>query len=208
MHKHKVFIIGLPRTGTTSVCQAMLKLGFATAHTAYTQTTFVEAQALADTPIFCDYPQLDQQYPDAKFIYLERSFERWLPSIRQLLMRMHTNLARNDGGFNPVIKRCYKTVFSPLNEQNLADDGFLLDCYQRHYQGAMDYFAGREQDLLCIDLAQADSFARLLDFLGVTETDVAGFEHINRGGKVTAWKQVKHPLKIASTRNGRVEGVS
>ncbi|RJG38165.1 sulfotransferase family protein [Motilimonas pumila] len=208
MQTNKVFIIGLPRTATTSVCQATVQLGFTTAHTAYTQATFEQAQVIADTPIFCDYQHLDKQYPGAKFIYLERAPERWLPSIRQLLNRMLPNLQRNDGGFNPVIKRCYNQVFWPLNQQNLACDDFLLACYQRHYQEARQYFASREKDLLCIDVAKADSFGRLLTFLGVTDATVTEFEHINRGGKVTAWKQVKSPLKIASTRNGRVDGVS
>ena len=48
----KIFIIGLPRTGTTSVCVAMLELGFYVAHTAYTDRSFTEAQVIADTPIF------------------------------------------------------------------------------------------------------------------------------------------------------------
>jgi hypothetical protein len=81
---NKIFIIGLPRTGTTSVCAAMLTLGFRVAHTAYTVRAFDEAQVIADTPIFNDYQQLDQAYPKAKFIYLERSLKNWLPSIQQL----------------------------------------------------------------------------------------------------------------------------
>ena len=76
---NKIFIIGLPRTGTTSVCAAMLDLGFRVAHTAYTDRSFNEAQVIADTPIFCDYQHLDKAYPDAKFIYLTRTMDKWLP---------------------------------------------------------------------------------------------------------------------------------
>jgi len=115
----KIFIIGLPRTGTTSVCAAMLALGYRVAHTAYTERSFFEAQVLADTPIFCDYQRLDSAYPNAKFIYLARDMEKWLPSIAQLLARMHNNLIRDDGGFNPIIKRCYQTIFSPYSLANI-----------------------------------------------------------------------------------------
>ena len=109
--KQKIFIIGLPRTGTTSVCNAFLHFGIPTAHTAYTTACFDNAVAIADTPIFNDFKVLDKYYPGAKFIYLERELTTWIPSIRQLLQRMHTNLIRTDGGFNIHLKRCYLNTF-------------------------------------------------------------------------------------------------
>ncbi|PHQ74601.1 MAG: sulfotransferase family protein [Shewanella sp.] len=208
MTEQKVFIIGLPRTATTSVCVATLSLGFKTAHTAYTQRAMDEAQIIADTPIFCDYQQLDKIYPNAKFVYLTRESDKWLPSIRQLLERMYTNLQRSDGGFNPILKRCYNGVFEPLTLDNIAKDSFLLECYQRHYQGALDYFNGREQDLLIIDVAHPGSFQQLADFLDVTDIEPwQNFEHINIGGKVTAWKKIKHPLKVEATEKGKIDSV-
>ena len=208
--EQKVFIIGLPRTSTTSVCLATLQLGFKTAHTAYTDQTMQHAQVIADTPIFCDYQQLDRQYPNAKYIYLTRQPALWLPSIKQLLQRMYKNLQRTDGGFNPILKRCYNTVFSPLTEENIKQNEFLLSCYQRHLKAAKDFFKGREQDLLMIDVSQANSHCALVEFLGCKEDNnqCQGFEHINIGGKVTAWKQIKHPLKIEATKCGRVDKVS
>ncbi len=210
MFQQKIFIIGLPRTSTTSVCLAALNLGFKTAHTAYTHQTMQQAQVIADTPVFCDYQTLDTNYPNAKFIYLTREPELWLPSIKQLLQRMYKNLQRTDGGFNPMLKRCYNTVFSPLTEENIKQDEFLLNCYQRHFQAAKDYFNGREQDLLIIDVSQPNSYCALVEFLGLksTKNDVGGFEHINIGGKVTAWKKIKHPLKIEATLRGRVDKIN
>ncbi|BAJ03041.1 sulfotransferase family protein [Shewanella violacea] len=208
MTEQKVFIIGLPRTATTSLCVATLSLGFKTAHTAYTQRAMDEAQIIADTPVFCDYQQLDKAYPNAKFVYLSRESDKWLPSIRQLLERMYTNLQRSDGGFNPILKRCYNDIFAPLTLDNIAKDSFLLACYQRHYQGALDYFTGREQDLLIIDVAHTDSFQQLADFLDVTALQPSqNFERINIGGKVTAWKKIKHSLKVEATEKGKIDSV-
>ncbi|MDP2561210.1 sulfotransferase [Psychrobium sp. 1_MG-2023] len=202
---NKIFVIGLPRTATTSLCKAMVELGFATAHTAYIEKCFEQAQVIADTPIFCDYQALDQYYPNAKFINLTRELSQWVPSIKQLLQRMHVNLQREDGGFNTIIKRCYNEVFSPLTTENINNDQFLIDCYQRHQQNIQSYFLGREQDILHIDISANDSFERLLAFLAIEQTPLAGFDHVNRGGKVTAWKQVKSPLKVESTRRGRMD---
>ncbi len=207
--EQKIFIIGLPRTATTSVCVALLDLGIKTAHTAYTQQAMNQAQALADTPIFCDYQALDLQYPQAKFIYLQRNSQLWLASIRQLLTRMYVNLQRTDGGFNPTLKRCYKQIFQPLTLENIASDTFLLDCYQRHKQGTLDYFSTRQQDLLLLDVSQQDSYATLVKFLGLSVADAnsRSFERINIAGKVTAWNKVKHPLKIEATMSGKIDKV-
>jgi len=204
---NKIFIIGLPRTATTSVCLAMLGLGFKTAHNAYTQHAFSEAQVIADTPIFCDYKKLDEHFPNSKFIYLTREKDNWLPSIKQLLQRMIVNLQRSDGGFNPHLKRCYNEVFSPLTTENIAQDDFLLRCYQRHQQGVFDYFQERAADLLTIDVSDSKSYQQLLAFLDIAPEQgrASGFEKINIGGKVKAWQDINNVLKIESTNKGRID---
>jgi hypothetical protein len=207
----KIFIIGLPRTATTSVCLAMLELGFKTAHTAYTHNTFAQAEVIADTPVFCDYAKLDALYPQAKYIYLTRQLSAWLPSIKQLLTRMLVNLQRSDGGSNPMLRRCFNEVFFPLTQENINQDDFLSTCYLRHQQGVQNFFKGREQDLLTIDVSEANSFGQLMAFLKLNqgpiacEANIAGFERINIGGKITAWNKVRHPLKIASTNKGKID---
>lgn len=209
MVSNKIFIIGLPRTATTSVCVAMLGLGFKTAHNAYTQHAFSEAEVLADTPVFCDYQQLDKHFPNSKFIYLTRDKSLWLPSIKQLLQRMIVNLQRTDGGFNPYLKRCYSEVFSPLSAENIAEDDFLLSCYERHQQGVLGYFNDRQQDLLILDVSEEGSYESLLSFLNVEQLDEnkRGFKLINMGGKVKAWQDINNVLKIESTNKGRIDKI-
>ncbi|TWX72163.1 sulfotransferase family protein [Colwellia demingiae] len=209
MSTEKIFIIGLPRTATTSVCLAMLEQGFKTAHNAYTQDSFSQAQVLADTPIFCDYQQLDKDFPNSQFIHLTRAPELWLPSIKQLLQRMMVNLQRTDGGFNPHIKRCYSEVFSPLTEDNISKDEFLLDCYSRHQQGISDYFKERPQDLLTIDVSDEKSYLAMLSFLNIDREKAreGGFKQINIGGKVRAWQHLNNALKVESTNKGRIDKV-
>lgn len=206
---NKIFIIGLPRTATTSVCLALLGLGFKTAHNAYTQHAFTEAQVLGDTPIFCDYQTLDKNFPNSKFIYLTREAPLWLPSIKQLLQRMIVNLQRYDGGFNPHLKRCYNQVFSPLTAKNIDQDEFLLSCYHRHQQGVFDYFSHREQDLLTLDVSVEHSYQQLLTFLNVDQLNEnkRAFQKINIGGKVKAWQDINNPLKIESTNKGRIDKI-
>jgi hypothetical protein len=205
MTREKIFILGLPRSGTTSICAAMLELGYSVAHTAYTQKTFDNAQVIADTPIFADYKQLDSFYPNSKFIYLARDSDKWVPSIKQLLQRMYINVTREDGGFNTIIKRCYQKTFSPFTLENIESDDFLTLCYQKHSKEVHQYFAERPRDLLTIDISIPTSYAKLQRFLslqGINKQE--NFERMNCGGKVTAWKDLKHDKKIESTKNGRM----
>jgi hypothetical protein len=200
----KIFIIGLPRTGTTSVCHALLELGITTAHTGYTNACFENATAIADTPIFNDFKTLDTHYPHSKFIYLERELTAWVPSIKQLLTRMHTNLTRTDGGFNIHIKRCYLNTFSELSLHNINDNNYLTNCYNTHFNSAQTYFKNRQQDFLSIDIAKPHSYKQLCNFLAL-KSDKTDFEKMNMGGKVTAWNDIKHPLKVESTAKGRID---
>ena len=203
----KVFVLGLPRTGTTSICSTLLSLGYNVAHTAYTQTTFDNATALADTPIFNDYKALHAYYPHSQFIYLTRDAQKWIPSIKQLLLRMHHNVVREDGGFNPIIKRCYTEVFSPFTLDNISNDDFLLTCYNKHKKAVTQYFEQQGCPVLYIDISKKGNYQKLLTFLNKESigdnTTTLNFPLLNKGGKVTAWKDLKHLLKVESTKNGR-----
>lgn len=201
----KIFILGLPRTATTSACVAMLELGFNVAHTCYTTSCLTQADVIADTPIFSEYEKLDKQFAHCKFIYLKRDLKTWLPSIKQLLLRMHKNINRSDGGFNPIIKQCYSKVFCPFTLDNIKNDEFLTQCYEKHQQQIVAYFKDRPADLLSIDIAAPCSYQQLTDFIGIKNVKGRGFQKINIGGKVTAWKDIKHPNKIESTRKGRID---
>ena len=210
MNKQKIFIIGLPRTGTTSVCSTMLDLGYTVAHTAYVQKAFDDAQVIADTPIFNDYQKLDKTYPNSQFIYLSREPSKWVPSIKQLLQRMAINVMRTDGGFNPAIKRCFTDIFTPFTSNNIASEDFLLSCYKKHQSEVLTYFKQREHDLLTIDISDRKSYSSLLNFLDInTEQESIHFEgdfpQLNKGAKITQWKDIKHTSKVASTKNGRIE---
>ena len=203
----KIFIIGLPRTGTTSICYAMLELGYKTAHTCYTEQTMQQAQVIADTPVFQDFELLAKLYPQAKFIYLSRELDKWLPSIKQLLNRMSKNLLRADGGFNPIIKRCYSAVFSPFTLENISSDEFLTDCYLKHNQRVKQLIERYPESVLQINVADTESYDALIDFLRIPPDlcKGTGFIKMNIAGKVTAWKDINHPLKIESTKAGRVD---
>jgi len=92
--KKKIFCIGFPRTGTTTLSNALSKLGYMTRggpdhildaffnNDLESIYKFVDQNdAFQDNPWFCLYKELDKRYPGSKFILTERESDKWLRSI-------------------------------------------------------------------------------------------------------------------------------
>ena len=227
---NKLFIIGLPRTGTTSISIAMLDYGFKVAHTAYTKQAFELADVISDSPCFCDYQQLDALYPNSKFVYLDRALEQWIPSIQMLLKKMQENLAPKTGIFNPVLKRSFNETFDlyipPLRQHAVPNNALatnkpstrytaknlvlnevvfteqhLTQCYQVHKEQVLTYFEHRE-DLLVINMSDKKSLNQLLSFLDIPHDTEVQFPHVNIGKHVSGWREYKHPNKVNALSSG------
>ncbi|MDO6619822.1 sulfotransferase family protein [Pseudomonadota bacterium] len=197
----KVFIIGLPRTGTTSVSAALLEQGLKVAHIGLTKRAFEVADVVSDVPCFCDYPQLDQLFPDAKFVYIDRPIDTWVASIQMLLTKMRPNLADKTGTFHPILKRCFKQTFGPLDADNLLDEARLKACYLAHQQAVYHYFKHRD-DFLSIKLSDNNSLQTLLNFIGIHDSPTAEFPQLNVGTHVASWGEYKHPNKVNTNLAG------
>jgi hypothetical protein len=194
----KIFIIGLPRTGTTSISVALLEMGLSVAHTGFTKKTFEMADAVSDAPCFSDYPHLDKLFHNSKFIYLTREMDKWLPSITMLLGKMAQRLDPKTGVFHPILKRSFHRTFSvdlPLSQSELTE------CYQRHEKGVRAYFENRD-DFLSIDVSEPDSLLKMSQFLGLSAKDDTSFPKLNVGRNVASWREYKHPNKINSNLAG------
>jgi len=199
---NKLFIIGLPRTGTTSISVALLDYGFKVAHTAYTKRAFELADVIADAPCFADYKELDQLFPESKFVYLDRPLESWIPSMQMLLNKMLPELAPKSGYLNPVLKRCMNKMFSPLAVEDPLSKQHLEYCYLAHQQEVFDYFSTRD-NFLIIDISGKNSLQKLLQFLAIDAEGAGEFPHLNIGKQVDNWREYKHPNKINSLSAGK-----
>lgn len=199
---NKLFVIGLPRTGTTSISVALLEHGFKVAHTAYTKRAFELADVISDAPCFCDYRQLDALFPGSKFVYLDRALKNWVPSMQMLLKKMLANLDQKTGHFTPVLKRSFNNTFSLLTTADPLDEQHLAACYRKHQQEIFNYFASRK-DFLKIDVSCNESLKMLLNFLNITTEGVVQFPRLNVSKQVDNWKLIKHINKVNSFSAGK-----
>lgn len=90
----KVFIVGLSRTGTTSLHLASIAAGFPSAHYPidsglrwlqgdFSARTFDPYQVFSDVPVAAFYRQIHAHNPDAKFVLTLRDEEAWLQSVEK-----------------------------------------------------------------------------------------------------------------------------
>jgi hypothetical protein len=194
----KIIVIGLPRTGTTSVSVALLEMGFLVAHMAFTKQAFEVAEAITDCPCFSDYKHLDELFTNSKFIYLSRDLDKWIPSITMLLGKMAPHLDAEKGRFNPIMKRSFKHTFSetlPLTEPELRE------CYTRHQLAVFEYFK-HSSNFLSIDISEPESLNQLRVFLGKEPQSNCEFPKLNTGRDVAGWHEYKHPNKVNSNLAG------
>jgi hypothetical protein len=163
----KIFGIGLNKTGTISLHEALETLGFRSLHHGgpdvrhAVERAFDEAlpllQYLDDHDAFSDieflsvnYALLDEQYPGSKFVLTTRDLPGWLQSRRRHVER---NVARAAAGE-------YSGTFLTVD----------LDAWTQqwvtHHSRVSAYFTDRPNDLLVMNIVAGDGYPELCSFLG------------------------------------------
>jgi hypothetical protein len=198
----KIFCIGLSKTGTTSLEQALKDLGYRLGDQhqgelllpAYAARNFrpivefcLTADAFQDAPFSFPftYLVLDQSFPNAKFILSVRDDpDQWYRS----LVRFHSKLFA--GGRIPVkddlVRATYSypgfvwesiKVLSNPREEDIYHKPTLVSYYDRHNAGVRDYFRVKS-NFLEINLSHKTAYREFCDFLG-KEPVAEGFPWLN-----------------------------
>jgi hypothetical protein len=186
----KVFCVGFPKTGTTSLEKALMGLGYRLGDqhegellvAAYAARNFkpiiefcLTADAFQDAP-FClpfTYIPLEQSFPNAKFLLSVRDdSNQWYRS----LVRFHGNVFA--GGRIPVKEDLLKATYCypgfvwesmrlvwNTPEDDIYHKPTLISHYERHNADVRDYFR-RKSNLLEINVSDKGAYRRLCQFLG------------------------------------------
>jgi len=184
MLDYKVFCIGLPKTGTTSLHNAVKILGLRSVHWPHDPETIRQLRAgdynlkimetcdiVSDIPIPAIFPQLDRAFPNAKFILTERARHSWLESER--LAPFNSNLPKPGSH-----RDFYRTLLYGVTSYSEERFGWV---YDDHIARVDRYFSGhRAGDLLRMKITEAPSWKPLCKFLGLP-VPKAPFPHRNKG---------------------------
>lgn len=163
MRFSKIFGIGLPRTGTTSLNVALNTIGIPSIHFPFSLYELEDLSildqytAFVDSPIPSLYHQLDGIYPDAGFILTTRPLEQWLASMQWLLEE------------GPKIWE-WKPVYDAYHVDFFGSARFERGSYQKTYydfhHNVRHYFEDRD-NLLILDLSIGYGYEELCHFLEI-----------------------------------------
>ena len=164
MRFSKIFGIGLPRTGTTSLSQALNRLDISCVHFPFElynegvhSSLLRQNSAFVDAPIPMFYKDLDTKYPRSGFILTKRPLDDWMRSMEWLL---------SEG------KQVWpwKLEYNKYHEEFFGASTFNADLYRDTYESfhlcVTNYFATRD-DFLVLDLAKGYGYEELCSFLDV-----------------------------------------
>jgi hypothetical protein len=207
---NKVFGIGLSRTGTTTLNNALNILGIKSIHYPRDPETFrllsngivklpilEEYDGLTDVHTVPFYPQFDEMYPGSKFILTTRDIEAWLPSVKKHLLK----------GRNPLVEFAHEVpaqmwlrtaVYGVIG----YDESVMRRKFYTHQMEVMDYFKDRPEDLLVMDICRGNGWNVLCPFLGFDKNPSAKFPTNIKSGR--AAKKEIQALEEKELKNDRL----
>lgn len=165
----KIFGIGLIKTGTTSLCEAMKILGYSSIHYSINPDYDVHHNDfICDMPMQTRFNKYDHRYPGSKFILSIRNLDEWLISCEKWV----NNYPCRRG-----------SVTSRYRIEQFGTDLFDVDkytlSYHNHYAKVVNYFANRQQDLLTLNICSESSWDKLCNFLSKDIPNLS-FPHQNK----------------------------
>lgn len=173
----KIFGIGLPRTGTSSLSESLQILGYKTKHYPKYINEVKKYDASVDTPICNCYGKLDQLYPGSKFILTTREIVGWLDSCRRASKRFRWHLLHPDARCGPEVYQSHIDLFGTTK---FVRDKFI-DGYAKHLKKVFNYFE-RKDNLLIFDVREG--WSPLCEFLGKSIPTIE-FPHRNASRRNT-----------------------
>jgi 3'-phosphoadenosine 5'-phosphosulfate (PAPS) 3'-phosphatase len=165
--RSKIFGIGLSKTGTTSLANALQILGYKTKDNmgvvkyaagdlSSVDLDVVDSfEAITDTPIPSFYREIDARFPGSKFILTVRDADGWLKSCKKQFTQR----------FAESQTEAHKQVFTDLYGTDVFDAQRFASGYERYVDGVREYFKDRPHDLLIFNIAAGEGWDKLCRFL-------------------------------------------
>lgn len=166
--RYPVWDLGLPRTGTTTFCQALKLLGYEKVKHNPQFQKLATLEAASDIGCVIFYKYLDYKHPDSKFVLCTRDLESWLDSV-QFICEKYPSTDKDIA----ILRRML------LYESVTFDREKFTDAYHRHHEDVRRYFRDRPNDLLEMNLIEGDGWEKLCPFLELPIPD-APFPHSNK----------------------------
>ncbi len=184
----KLFGIGLPRTGTSTLAAALTTLGKRTLHWTNPLTNDLIADAdlllfdaATDGPACASFEKYYHMFPNARFIYTTRPIAGWAESFAGLMRRVHS-LADFDE-LRTVMASGeafqYGEGFSAIYQSLFLPHATLTEAYEGYDYRVRGFFSGKPNEtFLEFNIFAGHGWPELCDFLHLPRPDTP-FPHEN-----------------------------
>lgn len=182
----KVFVIGLSRTGTTSMHRALSTLGFQSIHWDNPLTGRLPGDvdlhlfdAFGDINITARFEALSFRFPDARFILTERPLPQWVRSVSTHYHQRKGVCSPGELGDDRFVGQ-HEGQLGEIHGSLYAGHASWADAYAS-FSKRVDAHFGSHPDgrLLRFSVTEGDGWAPLVAFLGLPAPDPP-FPHANR----------------------------
>jgi hypothetical protein len=172
----KVFVVGLSRTGTTTLAAALRRLGHLTAHWANPVTgQMLDAgdaalwDAMADAPVADAVEELADRYPESRFVLTLRPAESWARSLLSHIRREHglADEAALERFLRSGAPLLHGGRWAAMYARQLLVPGGLAAAQAAHAARVRARFRDEPGRLLEFDLWAGDGWEKLCRFLRV-----------------------------------------
>lgn len=173
----QVFGIGLGKTATTSLNEALNILGYKSKHYPRDLNSIINGtyNAATDTLIAAEYKYLNEKFPEAKFICTLRNKSEWLQSFEKHFEKDTVRGLSKDLIALKLRKNLYGTI------------GFNKNLYAQkfssHIGDILDYFSRDMNKLIFINILEhssGENWNTLCKFLQCNMPDNILFPHLNK----------------------------
>ncbi len=172
----KIFCIGMYKTGTTSMGKALSQLGFRTFHGCNPYLKLPINSFNWDRDIFSQYSsrvknlvELYDAFEDYPFMFIYREMQEAFPDARFILTERDAGKVA-DSDIN---------MWKQLGQHPIPDRQKFIDRYTSHHAEVLDYF-GDSESLLRMRLGEGNEWTRLCDFLDLPVPQGVSFPHAHR----------------------------
>lgn len=185
--------VGFQKTGTSTLREALKILGYRVKDT--TRRALIPIlrgnykkivrmlknyDAVEDTPWYIIYKELDELFPNSKFILTIRDEESWYKSVKNHIGDLRT--------------AHHQWIYGRGKALPKDDKANTLKVYNDHNREVIEYFKNRPDDLLIIDFTRGEKWEKICKFLG-REVPDDPFPHYNKTSASRKKKMSKIKLR-------------
>ena len=124
---------------------------------------------ITDLTIVPYYAQLDSIFPETKFILTIRDQKAWLNSMKTHWQEKVDDQTKSEYELKMSIRYFLRTAVYGCQSYSAARLSYV---YELHHKNVLDYFKGRDNSLLIMNINNGDGWEKLCPFLGLDIPDI------------------------------------